>query len=472
MIDINNNFSNRVLRVLFCLLLVAGFEKAVAAQDATTATQAATATPTTATPAPATEAKSSFISQVAPIIQDNCVSCHSAKKAEGGYRLDTFHELMQPGDSATAPVVAKQADMSLILQRIVSADPSERMPPDSPPLGAEKAEAIRAWINSGAEFDGKDPKQLLGLVTPPAKYAPPPATYPAVPITAICFTADGTQVIVGGYHELTVWDANNGQLVRRIPNVGQRSFAIALSPDGKTLAVACGEPGRSGEVRMVDWATGEVTSVVARSMDVILDVAFRPGRDEIGVAAADNSVRIINYRSGELVRGYSSHADWVTAVAFSADGNKLVSASRDKSAKVFDLESGQMLINYAGHGLPVRGVAFTADGTQVVSVGDDKKLHRWNIADAKKIAEVGLDGEAFHIARVENSVYVPSASRRVLKIDLASNKVATSFVSHDDWVLSVAVAADGRVAAGSTNGIAKVYMPDGKEVIGWLAAPK
>lgn len=466
MIDIHMSFFNRALRFAFCLILIVAFERSVAAQEATPTPVAP------ATPAPATEAKSSFISQVAPIIQDNCVSCHSAKKAEGGYRLDTFHELMQPGDSATATVVAKQADMSLLLQRIVSADPSERMPPDSPPLSAEKVEAIRAWINSGADFDGKDPKQLLGLVTPPAKYPAPPATYPAVPVTAICFNLDGTQVILGGYHELTVWDANTGQLLRRIPNIGQRSFAIAISPDGKTLAVACGEPGRSGEVRMVDLATGEVTSVVARSIDVILDVAFRPGRDEIGVAAADNSVRIINYRSGELVRGYSSHADWVTALAFSADGNKLVSASRDKSAKVFDLESGQMLINYAGHGLPVRGVAFSADGAQVVSVGDDKKLHRWNIADAKKIAEVGLDGEAFHIARVDNSVYVPSASRRVLKIDLASNKVAAAFAGHDDWVLSVAVATDGRIASGSTNGIAKVFMPDGKEVSGWIASPK
>lgn len=465
--EININLSNQAWRFAVCLLLVAGFEKSVIAQDAT-----ATPTAGTSAPAAAADAKSSFIAQVAPILQDNCVSCHSAKKAEGGYRLDTFHELMQPGDSATATIVAKQADASLLLQRLISADPSERMPPESPPLSAEKVEAIRAWINSGADFDGKDPKQLLGLVTPPAKYPAPPASYPAVPITAICFTSDGTQVIVGGYHELTVWDANTGQLVRRIPNIGQRSFAIALSPDGKTLAVACGEPGRSGEVRMVDWATGEVTSVVARSVDVILDVAFRPGRDEIGVAAADHSVRIINYRNGELVRAYSSHADWVTAVAFSADGNKLVSASRDKSAKVFDLESGQMLINYAGHGLPVRGVAFTADGAQVVSVGDDKKLHRWNVADAKKIAEVGMDGEAFHVARVDNFVYVPSASRRVLKIDLASNQVASAFTGHDDWALSVTIAADGRIASGSSNGAAKVHMPDGKELSGWIAAPK
>lgn len=412
-----------------------------------------------------------FSEHVAPILQANCVSCHSAKKSEGGYRIDTFHDLMQPGDSSAAPIVAAKVDESLIIQRITSSDPSVRMPPESEPLPAEQVQAIRQWISQGASFDGKDPKQLLALVSPPARYAAPPAKYAAIPITALCFSPDGTQLVAGGYHELTVWNATNGSLARRIANVGQRVYAIAFSGDGKSLAVACGEPGRIGEVRIIDWASGEVTSVVGRSVDVDLDVAFRPGRDELAVAAADHSVRIVNYKTGDIVRAYSSHADWVTAIAFSVDGNKLVSASRDKSAKVFDLESGQMLVNYAGHGLPVRGVAFTADGAQVVSVGDDKKLHRWNVSDAKKLAEVGIEGEGFHIVRTDNMVFVPSASRRVLKLDLSNNKVAASLVGVDDWAVSCAVAGDGRIAAGSAAGTIKLWAADGKEQIQWPATP-
>jgi Planctomycete cytochrome C len=144
--------------------------------------------------AQAAEKPVSFSADVAKILQDNCVACHSAKKSEGGYRLDTFHELMQPGDSAEDPVVAKQPDKSLLMQRIVATDASVRMPPESEPLAADKIALIKNWITAGAEFDGKDPRQLLTLVVPPPQYANPPATYAPIPLTAVAFSADGTQV--------------------------------------------------------------------------------------------------------------------------------------------------------------------------------------------------------------------------------------------------------------------------------------
>ncbi len=48
----------------------------------------------------------SFSRQIASIIVDNCVACHGAKKAEGGYRIDTFDYLSKSGDSGVMPIVA------------------------------------------------------------------------------------------------------------------------------------------------------------------------------------------------------------------------------------------------------------------------------------------------------------------------------------------------------------------------------
>ncbi|MGB1814755.1 MAG: c-type cytochrome domain-containing protein [Rubripirellula sp.] len=50
----------------------------------------------------AEESNISFRRDVAPIFLENCVACHDAKKAEGGYRIDTFTELCKPGDSCDA----------------------------------------------------------------------------------------------------------------------------------------------------------------------------------------------------------------------------------------------------------------------------------------------------------------------------------------------------------------------------------
>lgn len=413
----------------------------------------------------------SFKTHIAPILVDNCVSCHCAKKAEGGYRIDTIRDLMLPGDSSVQPVVAKKSDASYLVQRIVASDLSTRMPPDSEALTTAQIQLLRSWIDNGASFDSDDSKQHLSLIIPPITYPAPPTNYPALPVTALSFTPDGAHLVSSGYHELLVWNATDGKLVRRIGNVGQRAYAIAFSPDGSLVAVACGEPGKSGELRLIDWAQGSLVSVLARSTDVVLDVAFRPGRDELAMCGADHSVRIINYRTAQVIRAYSSHADWVTAIAFSGDGKQLVSASRDKSAKVFDLESGQMLVSYAEHGAPVRGAAFLADGKEIVSVGDDKKLHRWQVSDAKKIVEIALGGEAFHLSRTGNGILIPVSSRQLVAFDPSSNKLISSYQGLDDWANSCSAAPDGRVVGGSSSGTIKIWAADAKELVAWQAHP-
>ena len=46
----------------------------------------------------------SFRSDIAPLLLENCLACHGAKKAEGGYRVDSYDELLKPGDSGEIPV--------------------------------------------------------------------------------------------------------------------------------------------------------------------------------------------------------------------------------------------------------------------------------------------------------------------------------------------------------------------------------
>lgn len=422
----------------------------------------------------AAEAPVSFRADVAPILLDNCVSCHSAKKAEGGYRIDTFAELQKAGDSGEAPIDAAQEHAGELVRRMITDDESERMPEGTDPLPAESIAILKRWVAAGATFDGPNPDEALAFVVPPPRHIDPPQSYPmSVPVTAVAFSPDGNQLLVGGYHEITVWNIADGSLVRRIPNIGQRVFAITPSPDGATLAVACGEPGRSGEVRLIDFASGEVRGVVARSTDVALDVAYRPGSTQFAVASADSLVRIIDSQTLETVRTLAGHADWVTAVAWSPDGTRLISASRDKSAKVFESDSGELLTSYGGHGAAVRGVMFSADGTHAFSSGTDNQLHRWEVVGGKRIAAVPLGGEGYRISGTDAAVFVPSGDHRVLQIDLASNAIGKAFVGLTDWALAEAVhPASGRIAGGAFNGEVAVWdLATGDAIHRWQAKP-
>ena len=130
-----------VTTLLFALLPSVGTEQPVAAQSATETK------------------KIEFATQVRPILEQNCLSCHSPDEAQGGLNLATLQAAMVGGDSGDPSIVPNKADESpLYLTTIADADSGEMMPPEDAggPLGDSDTETIRAWIFQGATW----PKEI------------------------------------------------------------------------------------------------------------------------------------------------------------------------------------------------------------------------------------------------------------------------------------------------------------------------
>jgi WD40 repeat protein len=416
----------------------------------------------------------SFREQVAPLLINNCLACHGPKKAEGGYRVDSFERLSLAGDSGEVALTAGEVDQSELLRRIASDEESERMPLEGDPMPAEHVALIKQWIAEGAKYDAEDPKAPLASIIPAPTHPDPPEVYPrAVPVTALAFTPDGEQLVVGGYHELTVWSPADGSLLRRIKNVGQRTYALSFSPDGSLLAVGCGAPGRLGETRIFDPTSGELKLVLGTTSDVVLDVNFNPAGDRLAVASADGVIRVYEVASGDLQLTITSHSDWVMAIAWNHDGTRLASASRDKTSKVFDASNGELVVTYAGHGQAVKGVTFHPKGEEVFSGGGDNKVHRWKVEDGKKGAEIAFGGEVYKLARGADFFFATSADKSVRQYLAEDQKEVRKYEGHSDWAL-VASYHDGskRLASGGFDGEVRVWnTEDGAAVVTFLAAP-
>src|SRR5205807_1076148 len=125
---------------------------------------------------------------------------------------------------------------------LVTAKGSGRMPPkeSGAALSHEQIGLLERWIKEGAQLDAAvAPKadlfrELRLRWKPPA----PPVSYRfPVTITALAFTPDAKKLVVGGQHELTVWDVQDGRLEKRIATRAERAKAMLFLPDG-TLAVA------------------------------------------------------------------------------------------------------------------------------------------------------------------------------------------------------------------------------------------
>jgi hypothetical protein len=99
-----------------------------------------------------------FNRQIAPLLVDRCLECHSGAEPEGSLDLTRFASATKGGESGPA-LVAGDLDKSLLWQRVAD----NEMPPKKP-LSAEEKETLGAWIAAGAKW-GVDPIDPLAVTT-------------------------------------------------------------------------------------------------------------------------------------------------------------------------------------------------------------------------------------------------------------------------------------------------------------------
>lgn len=417
----------------------------------------------------------SFTKQVAPVLVKHCLACHGPKDYKGSYQLHTFEALMKAGESETSPVAAGKIDESYLFELLSSTDTNVLMPKEGDRLPDAQLALVRRWIEEGAKFDSPDPAALLSSIIPKEPYPAAPVAYRvAIPVTALAFRPDGQELAIGGYHEITIWNPTDGQLLRRIGNIAERTYGLTYSPDGSMLAAASGTPGQVGEVKLINPNDGALIKDLGTLSDVAFDVAFSPDGKRLAACGADRSIRVYDVASGKQEVLIEDHADWVLAITWSPDGKWLASASRDKTAKVFDAATGDSQVTYPGHGETVYGVAFGPEGKEVLSVGGDKQIQVWNPADGKKASNTGGYGrEIYKIFRVGDRLVTCSADKTARIYNAADRKQLFSFGGHNDWVYTVGYnPATKRVATGSYDGEVRIWnAEDGKELFKFKAAP-
>ncbi|MBD3673955.1 MAG: hypothetical protein HUJ26_10570 [Planctomycetaceae bacterium] len=414
----------------------------------------------------------SFTHGVAPIFAKRCLACHNARTAKGRFNMENYASIMKGGESGTV-VDPGEGDFSTLF--IMCEDGS--MPKDADPLSADELASIKKWINTGAILDaGISPAAELITVIPKEPQPAPPESYRVtLPITALAFSPDGKQLASSGYHEVLLWNADNGELLQRITNLAERIYDIEFSPDGTRIAVAAGTPAQIGEAKVFDVASGKLLADLVRTGDSVFSVSFSPDGSRLAIGCADRSIRIYDTQTYSEQLMVEDHADWVQDVSWSPDGTKLVSASRDKTAKIFDAQTGDSLVTFNTHNNTVHSVVFTPDGKQIVSSGADRQLRVWNVADAKQVRNIGgFADDIFEVVMTEDGdVFSVSADKNARRHTVSNGKAIKAYSGHTDWVYALARHPETkRIATGTYDGRIRIWdETEAKVLLEWTAAP-
>lgn len=162
-------------------------------------------------------------------------------------------------------------------------------------------------------------------------------------VTAVLFLLDNKTIVTGsGDGSVSVWLASNFQKPRTLPVHAGGVHCMALSPDGKTLAIASGDffsaadPKKpEGGLRLWNTATWKETFALSLP-EVVFAVAFSPDGRFLAVAGTEQVTRLLDV-SGQERDALRGHAGPLRSLAFSPDGTILASGSSDGTIKLWRL---------------------------------------------------------------------------------------------------------------------------------------
>ena len=190
---------------------------------------------------------------------------------------------------------------------------------------------------------------------------------------------------------IEIWDLAANKVEARLKVDGQIS-SLAISPDGKRLAVGHGTGRDEAPAQVWDIATGKLLWSMPAQKAYVHSLAFSPDGGHLASAGLDRSIKIWDAESGRLIREIKGSARIVFQVTFSPDGTRLAGAC-GHHARVWDVRTGEEVSLLSGHQGTVSAVAFSPDGKTLASAGSDRAVRVWDLATGREASTFKGHGE-------------------------------------------------------------------------------
>jgi WD40 repeat protein/tetratricopeptide (TPR) repeat protein/tRNA A-37 threonylcarbamoyl transferase component Bud32 len=298
-----------------------------------------------------------------------------------------------------------------------------------------------------------------------------------------------------------LWNADTGKPLFP-PSSGEPIWAVAFSPDGRTLVTGGGRFQKESSTWSIGSARlGSYDPFTPRYRNTYDPLGRRGGSGQAGSGQA----QLWDVDKGKLLLSLP-HDSAVLAVAFSPDGRLVLTGSADQTAQLWNAATGQPLGKPLVHDGLVVAVAFNPDGRTILTGSQTSPtqgaIHLWNADTGEQLgpplvhsspvlaAVFSPDGRAILTGSGDSS----SGAGEAKLWDVATGKPLAEPLPHPGAVHSVDWSPDGRwIVTGCADKIARIweaipapavvqldhhetalaYSPDGRRVLlGILAKDK
>jgi serine/threonine protein kinase/WD40 repeat protein len=215
------------------------------------------------------------------------------------------------------------------------------------------------------------------------------------PTTECVLYPDGNTVATAGEDGLVhVWDIAGRRRVKTIePRIGE-IHAMAISPDGTTLAVG-GKPTimtlAFALIHLIDTETGKHKGTCQRHITTIESIEFSPDGKLIAAGSRNEHVKISTVTGEHLHTIDNSHRNH--SISFSPDSKHIATCASEETLQIWDCETGQPRFEQPINvGNPIRMVKWSPTGEFLAATWQHYPvLYIYDVNTGNLLAEASRD---------------------------------------------------------------------------------
>lgn len=210
----------------------------------------------------------------------------------------------------------------------------------------------------------------------------------------LAITPDGAKALtaISGFGQgveksaAMLWDVATGKRLQAFDFAGSSVAAIAISNDGRRIAVGDQEY----KIAVFDAADGRKLHSLNPSSMIHTLVFSRDGQQLAVSYGYDNEagISIWDVEGGKRLREAEACGDNFTTLAFSHDGRLLLGGAYHGRVLLWDATSGRKIRELAGHPSTVKSVSFVDAQARHALTADGLALRLWDVAAGDELATI------------------------------------------------------------------------------------
>lgn len=218
-----------------------------------------------------------------------------------------------------------------------------------------------------------------------------PAFEPQAPLdghkaswTALTASADGRFVATSSYDEtIKVWDLEKRELARTLKAHAWVPQALALSPDGESLAVSYSGQGKA-TLELWDVSASKIEKTLSGHAKDIVSMHFSPDGKTLASTDLSAKTKLWDVATAQAVATLPGGG----IVRFLPGGQRL--AHGDKAIALVNLSDKKVQKSFDANGGEMFDVVFSADGKRFISTDATRTLDHWDAQKGTLIKSVTI----------------------------------------------------------------------------------